>query len=94
MLKLPGAVSGLFQDWLQQHFPDRQDKVLNRIRSLRGGQLSDSRFGKRMRGEGVFSDQIDGLFDSTCKQHGLEGPIPTMSTSSFRRPDDHQLELW
>ncbi len=94
MLKLPGAVSGLFQNWLQQHFPDAQDKVLNRIRALRGGQLSDSRFGRRMRGEGVFSDQIEALFDSACKQHGLDGPGPALSISSFRRADDHQLRLW
>jgi len=94
MLKLPGAVSGLFQDWLQQHFPDAQDKVLNRIRSLRGGRLSDSRFGRRMRGEGVFSDQISALFDSACKQHDLTGPAPVLSTSSFRRPGDQQLQLW
>ena len=94
MLKLPGAVSGLFQNWLQQHFPDAQDKVLNRIRSLRGGQLSDSCFGRRMRGEGVFSDQIEALFDSACKQHGLDGPGPALSISSFRRADDHQLRLW
>jgi DNA repair photolyase len=94
MLKLPGAVSGLFQNWLQQHFPDARDKVLNRIRSLRGGQLSDSCFGRRMRGEGVFSDQIEALFDSACKQHGLDGPGPALSISNFRRADDHQLRLW
>jgi len=94
MLKLPGAVSGLFQDWLQQHFPDRQEKVLNRIRSLRGGRLSDSRFGRRMRGEGVFSEQVRALFDAACKKHGLNGPSPALSTSSFRPPTDNQLRLW
>jgi DNA repair photolyase len=94
MLKLPGAVGGLFQDWLDRHYPDRRNKVLNRIRSLRGGGLSDSRFGTRMRGEGAFADQVAALFDSACKQHGLTGPAPTLSTSSFRRADDPQLGLW
>ena len=94
MLKLPGAVAELFQDWLQRYFPDRRDKVLNRLRSLRGGRLSDTRFGRRMRGEGIFSDQVRALFDAACKRHGLDGPAPDLSTSSFRRPDDPQLGLW
>jgi len=94
MLKLPGAVGELFQDWLDKHYPDRRDKVLNRIRSLRGGRLSDSRFGTRMRGEGAFTDQIAALFDSACRQHDLSGPAPALSISSFRRADDPQLGLW
>ena len=94
MLKLPGAVGDLFQHWLDQHHPDRRDKVLNRIRSLRGGRLTDSRFGTRMRGEGIFTDQVAALFDSACKRHGLAGPGPALSTSSFRRAEDPQLRLW
>jgi len=94
MLKLPGAVSELFQNWLEVHYPDRRDKVLNRIRSLRGGRLSDSRFGKRMRGEGAFTEQVAALFDSACRQHGVSGPGPTLSVSDFRRAGVHQLPLW
>ena len=56
-LRLPGAVAGLFDGWLAAHFPDRRDKVLNRIRAMRGGRLNDPRFGNRMRGDGVFADQ-------------------------------------
>ncbi|HBL30419.1 MAG TPA: radical SAM protein, partial [Acidobacteria bacterium] len=32
MLRLPGAVAGLFEDWLAEHVPQRKDKVLNRVR--------------------------------------------------------------
>lgn len=94
MLKLPGAVADLFQEWLERHLPDRRDKVLNRIRSLRGGRLTDSRFGRRMLGEGVFSDQIRALFDAACSKYGLDGPPPALSASSFQRPDEDQLRLW
>ena len=52
LVRLPLAVAGLFQDWLEQHYPDRKDKVLERIRAMHGGRLNDSRFGVRMGGEG------------------------------------------
>ncbi len=48
IVRLPLGVAGLFEDWLRQHFPDRHDKVLERIRAMRGGRLNDSRFGVRM----------------------------------------------
>ncbi|HST61668.1 MAG TPA: PA0069 family radical SAM protein, partial [Longimicrobium sp.] len=50
-LRLPHGLKGLFEEWLETHFPDRKDKVLNRIREMRGGKLYDSEWGTRMRGE-------------------------------------------
>jgi DNA repair photolyase len=52
-LRLPGAVAPLFEQWLEQHFPDRKAKVLNRVRSMRGGKLNDPNFGSRMSGQGI-----------------------------------------
>lgn len=93
LLRLPGAVEGIFTDWLQRTFPDRTDKVLNRIRDLRGGALSDSRFGSRMRGQGVFAQQIRSLFETACRRHGLATTGPDLSPAAFRRPGGHQLDL-
>lgn len=86
VLRLPGAVTGLFEDWLERHFPDRKEKVLNRLRDLRGGKLYDPRFGSRMRGEGLFADQIRTTFETFKRRHGLDKPRPELSTASFRRP--------
>ena len=60
VLRLPWAVAPLFEQWLEEHFPDRKDKVLNRIRDLRGGKLYDAQWGVRGRGTGIFADQIAG----------------------------------
>lgn len=90
MLRLPYAVATLFEQWLDQHFPERKEKVLGRIRALRGGQLNDGRFGKRMRGEGVMADQIKALFQLCCRRSGLDGPFPELSTAAFRRPGGTQ----
>jgi DNA repair photolyase len=62
MLRLPYGVKDLFQSWLRQHYPDRADKVLNRVRSIRDGKLNSAEFGLRMRGEGFYADQIANIF--------------------------------
>jgi DNA repair photolyase len=86
VMRLPGAVAGLFQGWLERHYPDRKEKVLHRIRELRGGRLNDPRFGSRMRGEGIFAEQIRNLFTSARRRHGLDQPLPELSAAAFRCP--------
>jgi DNA repair photolyase len=93
MLRLPGAVAGLFESWLEEHFPDRKDKVLNRVREMRGGQLYDPTFGTRMKGEGVFAEQIRATFQTFRRRYGLDQPRPELSTAAFRRPGE-QLSLF
>jgi DNA repair photolyase len=92
-LRLPHAVAPLFEQWLQMHFPDRKEKVLNRLRAMRGGKLYDSQFGQRMRGEGIFADQIDQLFDVARRKVGIAERGGELSAAAFRRPGGQQLEL-
>jgi DNA repair photolyase len=87
MLRLPLAVAPLFEAWLEAHYPNRKDRVLNRIRSLRGGNTNDPRFGSRMRGEGFHADQINGIFKVASRKWGLNGTEIPLSTQSFRRVD-------
>ncbi|RMH81454.1 MAG: PA0069 family radical SAM protein [Calditrichaeota bacterium] len=94
MLRLPHQVKSLFIDWLERHFPDRKEKVLQRLRAIRGGKLNESAFGKRMRGEGVFADQIDQLFKTACRKYGMGLRGPRLSTAAFRRPSERQLTLF
>ena len=86
LLRLPTPVDELFVSWLETHFPDRKERVLGRIRECRGGELSDSRFGVRQRGEGPYAQQLRQLFDVTARRHGLDRPQPALSTAAFRRP--------
>jgi DNA repair photolyase len=93
VVRLPYAVAPLFERWLEEHFPDRKEKVLGRIRHLRGGErLNDPRFESRMRGEGIFAEQISALFEVGCRRAGL-GQRPGLSTTAFRRPGE-QLSLF
>lgn len=94
VLRLPWAVAPLFERWLEEHFPDRKEKVLNRVRDLRGGKLYDARWGARGRGEGVFAAQIEAIFDVACRRHGLNQKEIELSTAAFRRPRAAQGSLF
>jgi len=92
LLRLPWAVGPLFEHWLEEHFPERKAKVLDRIRHTRGGErLYDPRWRKRQTGEGIFSKEIESMFKISCRRAGF-GERPTLSAAAFRRPNE-QLAL-
>ncbi|HEX6085844.1 MAG TPA: PA0069 family radical SAM protein [Thermoanaerobaculia bacterium] len=84
-LRLPWAVAPLFEQWLEEQFPDRKEKVLNRVREMRDGKLYDAKWGVRGRGTGFFADQMEALFDVACRRLGLNEEDRDMSTEHFRR---------
>jgi DNA repair photolyase len=100
LVKLPGEVKSIFLDWLHRELPERESKIVNRLREVRGGKLSDSRFGTRMRGEGKVAETIEELFRLTCKKYHLNERIITLSTEHFLRtlgtatPKEQQLDFF
>ncbi|MCG8592059.1 MAG: PA0069 family radical SAM protein [Proteobacteria bacterium] len=93
LLRLPYGVKDLFEQWLERHYPARRKKVLSRLRGMRGGQLNDSAFGSRMRGDGFFADHLARLFALSARKAGL-GEHPALRTDAFRAPGDAQLGLF
>ncbi len=97
ILRLPHAVAPIFEDWLDRHAPGHKEKVLGRIRELRGGKLYDARWGTRMRGEGPLAGEIKALFSLAKRKAGFRAEKVTstaeLSTASFRVPSD-QLSLF
>jgi DNA repair photolyase len=92
IVRLPWAVAPLFEHWLEEHFPDRKEKILGRIKHLRGnGRLNTSKWHTRMTGEGVFAQQIASLFEIARRRAGI-GERPKLSTASFRKSTT-QLDL-
>ncbi len=94
LVRLPGAVEPLFLDWVRREFPDRAAKILNRIKETRHGELSDSRFGKRMSGEGEIAKTIKELFNVHARKHGLNKRWSGLSTEHFRRVGTAQMEMF
>ena len=91
-LRLPLTVEPVFLSWLEQHFPDRKGKVIERIRSMRDGKMNSSTFGERMTGKGVWGQQTRQLMTMFCKQYGLDCGVsygkpterPQLRTDLFR----------
>jgi len=94
VLRLPGAVRDLFEDWLDRHAPNRKTRVLKRMNALRGEDMNDTEFGVRMTGTGVWADTIQDLFQLACKKHGLDGPPESLNTDAFRRRPSGQIGLF
>ena len=95
LLRLPRPVDDLFTAWLEEHFPERRQRVLGRIRQCREGRLYNAEFGKRKTGTGPYANHIRELFTLTARRLGLDRPLPELDTSVFRRPvATGQLNLW
>ncbi len=94
MVRLPGPVKPLFLEWLERSIPERAGKVLNRIRDTRNGELSDPRFGSRMKGEGEIANTIKQLFKLHCKKLGLNKTLPSLSVEYFTREHHGQINLF
>jgi DNA repair photolyase len=93
VVRLPHGDKALFENWLTTHFPDRKEKVLNRIKAMRGGKLYDAQWGSRMRGEGIFAEQIARMFEVARRKAGFKNVRRELSTAQFRRPGGTQLSL-
>jgi DNA repair photolyase len=93
-LRLPLAVKDIFIKWLEDHHPNRKNKVLNRIRSLKNGKLNRWEFGERFRVDGPFGDQMKQLVQIHSKRLGLNQQSPPLSATYFKRPVIGQLNLF
>ena len=86
VLRLPWEVNPLFQQWLDQHFPDRAARVMARVREMRGGKDYDATFGTRMRGQGVWADLLAQRFRKAAARFGLNRHRVELDLTQFRRP--------
>ena len=98
VLRLPWEVNPLFQQWLDQHFPERAARVMARVREMRGGRDYDARFGSRMRGEGVWAQLLSQRFQKGAARLGLNRERIELDLTQFRKPRlpaaDGQAELF
>ncbi|MXO61366.1 PA0069 family radical SAM protein [Altererythrobacter salegens] len=86
-LRLPHEVAPLFREWLAVHFPERGDKVMNIVRSIRGGRDNDPDFFTRMKPSGVWADLFRARFNLACKRAGIGKARFELDASQFIRPE-------
>lgn len=85
-VRLPWEVNPLFQDWLARHFPDRAERVMARIREMRGGKDNDARFGTRFTGEGIWADLLRARLRRAAARLGLRTERRPVQLSLFTPP--------
>ncbi len=92
VVRLNGAIAQIFEDWIHKAFPDKAAKVLHQIAECHGGQLNDSRFGVRMRGEGPYAEHIRNLHQLSVQRYLQGRKLPDYDTTQFIR--NGQLNLF
>jgi DNA repair photolyase len=85
VVRLNGSIGPIFEDWLRKNFPDRFEKVWNQICSMHGGNVNDSNFGRRMRGEGNIADAIHQLFKASKKKYFADRAMPVYDLTKFQK---------
>lgn len=93
LLRLPHAVKDIFAAWLDQHYPGKKARILDRLTTLRGGKLYDSTWRERMTGQGIFAEQLRTLFEVAARRAGLNREPFALTTGHFRKPGE-QLSLF
>ena len=87
-LRLPHEVAPLFREWLETHFPERKDKVMSIVRSIRNGKDNDPGFFSRLKPTGVWADLFRARFRVACGRAGIgDGKAKfALDCSQFRAP--------
>lgn len=86
MLRLPAEVSPLVQEWLAQHYPDRAERIMARLREMHGGKSYDAAWHRRMRGEGPYAEIVAQRFSLASKRLGLADKARPMRCDLFCAP--------
>lgn len=94
IVRLNGAIGEIFTDWIKKTMPDRAEKVLHQIESCHGGNLNDSRFGTRMRGEGEIAKQINDMVKLAKRKYFKDRSIVELNTHLHECYKDGQLKLF
>ena len=94
IVRLNGAIGDIFECWIKEAFPNKAEKVINQIKAAHGGQLNDSRFGTRMRGEGRIVESIHRLFEMSRARYFAGKKHPGLRTDLFVKTNQGQLGLF
>lgn len=94
MIRLNGEVATIFEDWLRKVYPDRADKILNKINEVHNGELGSQEIGKRMTGEGNISEIIQQQLQLAKKKFFSDRTIKPLNVDLHQYFKKQQLRLF
>ena len=94
VVRLNGQIGKLFDDWVRKNYPDRAEKIINQIKSLHGGQVNDTRYGLRMKGQGHWSDMVRQQFEVGKRKYLSGRDTPALNYEMHKDFKGGQLKLF
>lgn len=94
IVRLNGQIAEIFKDWAEKTIPDRAERILNQIADCHGGNLNDSQWSRRMRGSGIFAEQIKNTMILARKRYLSGQKMPDLDVSHFLQLKEGQLRLF
>jgi DNA repair photolyase len=94
VIRLNGDVEEIFKDWLKKNYPDRVDKVMNKIADFHGGKVSDSRYTIRMKGEGTLAENLNAQFHLAKRKYMPPSEELKFDTSLYEQYKNPQLKMF
>ena len=94
ILRTNGAVKHVFRKWVEEHYPDRASKIIAQASDLHGGSMNDSEWGRRMKGRGIFAENIEGMFKLLRDRYFAGRTSPDLRSDLFKPPPKGQLDLF
>ncbi|WP_369048746.1 PA0069 family radical SAM protein [Tenacibaculum sp. UWU-22] len=94
IVRLNGAIGKIFTDWVQKTYPNRADKILHQIQDCHNGNLNDSRYQKRMSGQGKIAEQIKLQFELAKNRYLKNKEKLVLDFSRFDKDQKNQISLF
>lgn len=94
IVRLNGQIATIFEDWARKTIPDRAERILNQIAECHGGNLNDSQWGRRMRGEGTIATQVKDTMQLAKKKFLKERAMPALHTEHYLQLKNPQMKLF
>lgn len=94
LLRISGSLEHVFMERMREAFPDRVQKITNRLREVRAGRLSESTFFDRHHGAGTYWRMIEQIFEMAKRRAGFEDTLEEVIPETFKRPGGAQITLF
>ena len=94
MVRLNGQVAEIFKDWAHKTIPDRAERILNQIAECHGGNLNDSNWGRRIKGEGTIAQQVKDTLAIAKNKYLADRKMPVLDASHYLQLKNPQLRMF
>ncbi|WP_186991139.1 PA0069 family radical SAM protein [Constantimarinum furrinae] len=94
IVRLNGQIGEIFADWAKKTIPDRAERILNQIAECHGGNLNDSHWGRRIKGDGAIAMQVKNTMTIAKNKYLKTRNKESLDRSHYLAIKDPQMRLF